>query len=337
MNKRVTLADLAEKTGLNVSTVSRALSRPERVNGATRQLVQKAAMEAGYTANIMARNLSRGTSDTILVLAPSFSGQAISQVFTQILLGICEEAEKLGQRVMLKQCLNQKISANDVLHYLRTGLADSALVVAAENWALPRDKRPDEKHLPVVSIMKDLTADGLTSVITQEANGFASVVDHLIHQGHRSFAYIAGPNNITHEEIRYRAVRNRLAMHGYANCLIRLEGGPFDMPSGAEAAHHFLNLRERPKAVICCSDALALGFLHAVQNQGLKVPQDVAVTGYDGMDYTAFTTPALTTVIQPNVEIGRAAVQALKDLKCGCVTTPQLLALSPTFIARQSS
>ncbi|MDT8871377.1 LacI family DNA-binding transcriptional regulator [Komagataeibacter rhaeticus] len=78
MAKRVTLADLAEQTGLNISTISRALSRPDRVSTETRRLVEKVASQLGYATNIAARNLSRGTSDTILVLAPSFEGQAIS-------------------------------------------------------------------------------------------------------------------------------------------------------------------------------------------------------------------------------------------------------------------
>ncbi|WP_395494641.1 LacI family DNA-binding transcriptional regulator [Acetobacter sp. KSO5] len=337
MNKRITLADLAEKTGLNVSTVSRALSRPNRVSTETRQLVQKVATELGYAVNIVARNLSRGTSDTILVLAPSFSGQAISPVFTQILLGVCEEATSLGLRVMLQQCLDQTLSANDVIQSLRAGVADSALIVAAQNWMPSLDREPDEESLPVVSIMKDLTAEGLTSVTTQEADGFVAIVDHLLRRGHKRFAYIAGPKEIKHEEIRYRAVCDRLTAHGYTDNLVRLEGGQFDMPSGVRAAERFLELPERPSAVICCSDALALGFLHVVQGRGLRVPDDVAVTGYDGMDYTGFTTPALTTVAQPTVEIGRVAVQALADLKCGRITRPRLVSLSPTFIPRQSS
>jgi len=335
--KRVTLADLAEQTGLNISTISRALSRPDRVSTETRRLVEKVASQLGYATNIAARNLSRGTSDTILVLAPSFEGQAISPVFTQILLGVCEEAKSLGLNVMLQQCLGQTVSASDVIRHLQTGVADSVLLVAVENWLPPTDGHAGETILPVVSIFLDLTASGLTSVMTQEADGYVAIVDHLVARGHRQFAFVSGPEGMHHEQVRYNAVRHRLSQLGLDRKLVRLEGGPFDMPSGQKAAESFLALKNRPSAVICCSDALALGFMHAILDSGLRVPDDVAIAGFDGMDYTAFTTPSLTTVIQPTLEIGRVAVQVLTDLHNGRITTPRLVALAPSFVIRQST
>ncbi|GCE78823.1 LacI family DNA-binding transcriptional regulator [Komagataeibacter oboediens] len=337
MTKRVTLADLAEQTGLNISTISRALSRPDRVSNETRRLVEKVAAQLGYETNVAARNLSRGTSDTILVLASSFSGQAISPVFTQILLGVCEEAKALGLNVMLRQYLGQSISASDVMRYLQAGVADSVLLVASEQWEPPVGRIPDQGMLPVVSIFKDLTSAGLASVMTQEVDGYVAIVDHLIERGHRHFAFVSGPEGIGHEHIRYNAVKNRLSTLGLGQKLIRLEGGPFDMPSGAKAAQTFLALKNRPTAAICCSDAQALGFLHTILESGLRVPDDVAIAGYDGMDYTAFTSPALTTVIQPMLEIGRVAVQVLADIHNGRITSPRLVALAPTFVIRQST
>ena len=337
MSKRVTLADLAEQTGLNISTVSRALSRPDRVSNETRRLVGKVAAQLGYETNVAARNLSRGRSDTILVVAASFAGQAISPVFTQTLLGVCEEAKSLGLNVMLQQCLGQAISARDVIRSLQAGVADSVLVVAAEKWLPPPQHNPDRGMLPVVSIFTDLTASGLTSVMTQEVDGYVAIVDHMVARGHHHFAFVSGPETITHEQIRYNAVKNRLSALGLGTNLIRLAGGPFDMASGAKAAQAFLALKKRPSAVICCSDAQALGFMHTVLESGLRVPQDVAIAGYDGMDYTAFTNPALTTVIQPMLELGRVAVQVLADLRSGRITTPRLVALAPTFVVRQST
>ncbi|ARW15304.1 LacI family DNA-binding transcriptional regulator [Komagataeibacter europaeus] len=337
MTKRITLADLAEQTGLNISTVSRALSRPDRVSNETRRLVEKVASQLGYETNVAARNLSRGTTDTILVLASSFSGQAISPVFTGILLGVCEEAKALGLNVMLRQYLEQTISASDVMRYLQAGVADSVLLVATEQWLPPAERSPDEGTLPVVSIFNDLTTSGLTSVMTQEVDGYVAIVDHLVERGHRHFAFVSGPAGIGHEHIRYNAVKSRLSTLGLGKKLVRLEGGPFDMASGTKAAQAFLALKKRPTAVICCSDGLALGFMHTVLGSGLRVPEDVAIAGYDGMDYTAFTSPSLTTVIQPTLEIGRVAVQVLADIHNGRITTPRLVALAPTFVARQST
>ena len=337
MTKRVTLADLAEQTGRNISTISRALSRPDRGSNETRRLVEKVASRLGYETNVAARNLSRGTSDTILVLAASFSGQAISPVFTKVLLGVCEEAKVLGLNVMLRQYVGHSIAISDVMRYLQAGVADSVLLVSSEQWQPPEDREADQRMLPVVSIFKDLTASGLTSVMTQEADGYVAIVDHMVERGHRHFAFVSGPEGIGHEHIRYNAVKNRLSTLGLGTKLIRLEGGPFDMESGARAARVFLALKNRPTAAICCSDAQALGFMHTVLENGLHVPHDVAIAGYDGMDYTAFTSPALTTVIQPMLEIGRVAVQVLTDIHNGRITTPRLVALAPSFVVRQST
>ncbi|MGY6769365.1 LacI family DNA-binding transcriptional regulator [Komagataeibacter sp. NFXK3] len=337
MTKRVTLADLAEQTGLNISTISRALSRPDRVSNETRRLVEKVASQLGYETNVAARNLSRGTTDTILVLAASFSGQVISPVFTGIMLGVCEEAKALGLNVMLRQYLGQAISASDVMRYLQAGVADSVLLVAPEQWLPPAERSPDQDMLPVVSIFNDLTMAGITSVMTQEVDGYVAIVDHMVERGHRHFAFVSGPEGSGHEQIRYNAVKSRLSTLGLGKKLVRLEGGPFDMASGTKAAQAFLALKKRPTAVICCSDGLALGFMHTILGSGLRVPEDVAIAGYDGMDYTAFTSPALTTVIQPTLEIGRVAVQALADIHNGRITTPRLVALAPTFVVRQST
>ena len=223
------------------------------------------------------------------------------------------------------------------MRFLRTGMVDGVLLVATEKWELPPGELLDEAPLPVVSILRDLTPSGLVSVVAQEKVGFEQIVDHLAARGHRRFAFVSGPPETTHEHIRYQATRDRLKQLGLLSGFVRLEGGPFDLQSGAKAAEIFLGLKSRPTAVICCSDSLALGFLHAVRAAGLMVPEDVAITGYDGLDYTAFTTPSLTTSFQPSVEMGRVVVQILSDIWQSRITTPRTVALAPSLLTRQST
>lgn len=335
--QRVTLADIARKTGLNLSTVSRALSRPGRVSEDTRRQVERAAADLGYAANIVARNLSRGTSDTIMVMAPNFADQAISPVFTEILLGVCNEADVLGFNVMIQRHPRPCIPTADVVKYLQSGIVDGVLLLATNRWDLTRKLWPGAQPPAVVSLMQDMTGFGLTSVTAQEAEGFSHLVAYLLKRGYRSFAYVSGPEETSHEPVRRRAVEEYLARNGLADQLVRLEGGPFDMASGARAGQAYLALPNRPRAVICCSDALAVGFMRSMIEAGLSVPDDVAVAGYDGLDYTAFVTPPLTTVSQPSEEIGRAAMQALADLLRGRSSSTRLITLSPELVVRNSA
>ncbi|NHN85068.1 LacI family DNA-binding transcriptional regulator [Acetobacter musti] len=337
MAQRITLADLAEKTGLNISTVSRALTRPGRVSAETRRLVEKVAADLGYMGNIAARNLSRGTTETIMVLAPNFTGQAISPVFTEVLLGVCDEAESLGLSVMIHSHTGQPIPTADVMRFLHNHTVDGILLIATEKWDRAVAGHKDGPAPPVISVMHDLTSEGLSSVVAQEEEGFVAVVDHLAGLGHRSFAYIAGLPGVYHEVRRYAAVRDRLTALGLQDGLVPIEGGPFDLASGFAAAGRFLALDQRPTAAICCCDALAIGFMQGVRQAGLSVPDDVAVAGYDGLDYTAFITPALTTAVQPSAEIGRAGVRMLDDFLKGRITAPRLVSLAPRLAVRESA
>jgi len=334
--RRVTLSDLACQTGLNVSTVSRALANPSRVNPKTRRLVEKAAAESGYTAHLAARSLSRGATDTIMVLAPSFHGQPISPVFTETLRGICEETQNSGLSVIIQQHVAQPIPPDIVLRHLRSGMIDGVLLFASDIWSLPEDDGRATPP-PVVSVMHDLSPKGLSSITVREDLGFASIVDHLLERGHRTFAYVSGPEGNFHDTIRRRAVIERLAVHGLHEALTILPGGPFNLASGAFAAEHFLALPRRPGAAICASDALAVGFMHTVQQAGLRIPDNIAVAGFDGLEYGAFMNPALTTMEQPVAEIGRLATRLLQNVIAGRISEPQLVSLPPKMVVRAST
>ncbi|AFW02629.1 transcriptional regulator [Gluconobacter oxydans] len=337
MIRRATLADVARKTGLNASTVSRALSRPERVNDETRRRVEQVAAELGYSPNIMARNLSRGVINTILVMAPNFADQALLPVFTDVLLGICNEAEAQGFNVMIQHHSASTIPPEDVVKVLNGGMIGGVILMATDHWKAVPEIGSGTQPPPIVSIMVDMTHLGLTSVVAQEAEGFSEMVDYLVRRGYMSFAYVSGPKGATHEKIRCRSVMTQLTTHGLGDRLIRLEGGPFDMASGARAAKAYLALHERPRAIICSSDALAVGFMHGIIAAGLSVPEDVAIVGYDGLDYSAFVTPTLTTMSQPSTEIGRSAMRSLADLILGQASTAQLIALRPKLLVRDSA
>lgn len=335
---RVTLADIARLTGLNLSTVSRALSRPGRVNAETRQRVEDAASQLGYATNLAARSLSRGRAETLMVMLSGLAGQAISPVLTEVLRGVSAEATAQGYGVFMQSLPDDEVRLADVAHLVRNGMVDGALLlIPVEDHPAPEDLL-SVSGLPVVATLHDQTRLGFPSVIAQEAEGFRMLVDHLLIRGHRRFGFLGGPERVDHDVIRFDAVRAHLAARGLAGSCVRLEGGPFDMAAGRRAAQRFTGLAGRPTAVLACSDTLALGFMRGVMEAGLRVPQDVAVTGYDGLDYGEFSTPSLTTLRQPSAEIGRMGTRLLIERCMGRGSAdPQHIALPTELVLREST
>jgi LacI family transcriptional regulator, repressor for deo operon, udp, cdd, tsx, nupC, and nupG len=335
---RVTLADIAARTGLNISTISRALTKPDRVNAQTRKLVLKAAEQLGYTTNLAARSLSRGRSEMIMAIMPSFPGRPISPVLIEALRGVCDEARARNYGVIVKPVDQADVPAEELMDLALNGMVDGVLLFSAlRNKVTPTRLRvPSGTH--VISVFHDLLAIGLSSVVAREQAGFYEMTDYLIRQGHRRFAYLGGPPGLAHELFRFAGVQQRLAEEGSHATCHKLKGGAFDMETGLKAADQFLALRDRPSAVLCCCDGLALGFMRGVLKAGLKVPGDVAITGYDGLEEGKYATPALTTVSQPSVEIGRVATRMLIErCESQAPATPQLVALNTTLVERESA
>ncbi|WP_342629311.1 LacI family DNA-binding transcriptional regulator [Nguyenibacter vanlangensis] len=335
---KITLADLAARTGLNISTVSRALSKPERVSAETRKLVRRAAEQLGYATNLAARSLSRGRADMFMVVLSNFPGQPISPVLTEALRGVFDEAAQRGYGVIIKRVEYAELAVEELMDLALNGMVDGVLMLAPARSARTVRRIRPPAHIPVVSVMHDMVAGGISSVVALEQAGFYGLTDYLLRKGHRHFAFLSGLVDTTHEKLRFEGVMQRLAEEGMADACDLLPGGAFDMESGLKAVPHFLSLENRPTAVICCSDALALGFIRGALKAGLRIPQDVAVSGYDGLEQGEYSTPTLTTLIQPSAEIGRLATRLLID-RCQQhqATPPQLVALGTMLAERESA
>jgi DNA-binding LacI/PurR family transcriptional regulator len=307
----VTMRDVANATGVSQSTVSRVLSgAPTAVPIAaqTRERVIAAAQELGYRPNPLARGL-RGLQTMLLgvivreITDPFFSG-AIEAVSI--------EASRRGYNVVLGHAHGRADEAIALWGVLEARHCDAILLLGdmSDQPRLIEDLQ--RAQVPVVALWQGSQPAGIASVSVDNRVGIRTVLDHLVGLGHRRIAFVAGRRlgDILEREQAYLEYLDELGeprREGY------LQYAPNDPTGGVVAMHALMGLPERPTAVIASTDVLAIGLLHAAHERGVRVPDDVSISGFDDIPFAEFAVPALTTVRMPTREMVAAAVRMVID------------------------
>ncbi|MBB4252530.1 LacI family DNA-binding transcriptional regulator [Rhizobium sp. BK008] len=310
------MADVARLAGVAISTVSRALANPGRVNEKTRAKINAAARQLGYTPNAMARGLRVGKSNVIMIILPGSLYYGVSQIIPQVLQSINKSLIQGGYNLMIANLDRDEISERHILDLAFGGSVRGAIILSSK---LPEvDGRSlANSGLPIVSMLLDMSDAGLQSVVTNDREAVRDVTAELIRLGHRRFFYLAGPEGNYHDVERYAGVLEALEAAGLSDELVRRSGGHLDYQHGfdigVQAADDFAQLTEKPTAVIATSDDMAISFVSCIQRGGLSIPGDLSVVSFDGSPVCEFSSPPLSTIEQPVEEMGRAAVDLLLD------------------------
>ncbi|MFT3762967.1 MAG: LacI family DNA-binding transcriptional regulator [Pseudoxanthomonas sp.] len=302
-----TIYDIAKQAGVSAGTVSRALSRPEKVLPATRKRIEQAAAELGYVPNAAARTLKTQRSGKILVTVPDIA----NPFFAQILQGAEEAAQAAGYAVLLGDTQHQPEREERYAQMLRRNEADGLIVLGHR---LPPTARKIVKQLgvtaPVVNGCEFDPALGIPSVHIDNAAAARAAMEHLYGLGHKRIAVVGGPpENPLHQQ-RLEGVRAAARSRGRLR-LLTIAPGDFSVESGHAAAKKLLGNAPAPTAAFCFSDQMALGVLAACRDLGVRVPEDFSVVGFDDLASSRYLTPPLTTISQPMREIGIRAVKLL--------------------------
>lgn len=334
--KTPTIQDVARSAGVSTATVSRALSRPERVSDATRQRVDAAIRVTGYTLNQAGRSLRQHTARTILVALPDIR----NPFFSSILDAVEREAASRGFGVLV---LNLHLGGRTVqrLHdFLRSNRADGLLLL---DGSLDIDQlRPLSAPpfaIPLVLACEDIPQSGLPSVLTDNARAAQRATQHLIELGHRRIGHILGPEaNVVARE-RLAGFQAALAQAGLPLVPDWLFKGSFEMDSGFAVAARYMALAIRPTAVFAANDESAIGFLSGLREHGVHCPNDVSVVGFDDLAVAAHYQPPLTTMRQPREAMGRMAAEALIDLieRPDSLRAPLKIVLNSELVVRGST
>ncbi|MEV8566202.1 LacI family DNA-binding transcriptional regulator [Streptomyces sp. NPDC051322] len=329
------IKDVAREAGVSVGTVSNVINRPETVSEVTRERVQSVIRRLGYVRSESARQLRAGHSRIMALLVLDMG----NPFFVDVVRGAESSARSAGLGVMV--CNSGQSPAEEATYLslfmeqrVRGVLLSPADTTGANLESLRR------QNIPFVLVDRVGDEDGECSVSVDDTVGGALAARHLIGAGHRTIAYISGPPHLQQVKDRRDGMLLALAEAGLpAEALLEIPADRLDVAAGRDAGSRLLGLSPRPTAVFCANDLLALGVLQVVYAAGLAVPQDLAIVGYDDIEFAAAAAVPLTSVRQPAVAMGRMAADLLLE-EVGPDARDhrhQRVVLQPELVVRESS
>lgn len=322
--RSATIRDVAARVGVSVATVSRVFNSTAPVREIVRQRVLAAAQELNYVPHAGARSLSTRSTATIGVVLPDLHGE----FFSEVIRGIDLSARQAGFHILVSGSHADRAEMRAVLAALR-GRVDGLIVMSPD--LEPGTLVSDIPHgLPIVVL--NSAVDGWPSITIDNYGGARGVATHLVALGHRRIAFVGGPSQNIDAGERRRGYRAGMRTAG----LDPLEfEGRFTEESGHEAARSILEYTSRPTAVFAANDAMAIGALSAFREAGVRVPDDIALVGFDDVPIARYLAPPLSTVAVPIAELGRAGFELLHALTQS-VSPPPTRKLKTTLIVRES-
>jgi LacI family repressor for deo operon, udp, cdd, tsx, nupC, and nupG len=326
--------DVAKRAGVSTATVSRALSRPDLVSPETRRTVLRAIKHLSYTPNSAAKHLRTRRSGKFLVTVPDIS----NPFFSLILQGIEDEAHRKGYAVLVGDTQHDpKREARYVMMLLRQeadGLIFLGHRLPKPAAALVRSMAP--RYAPVVNGCEFSPRLGVPSVHIDNATAAADAMDHLYRLGHRRIGIVTGPLVSPLSRDRLAGATARARAERAERDLVVVQGD-FSIAAGAAGAERLLNRPQRPTAVFCFNDEMAIGVIEIARQRGVRVPRDLSVIGFDDIRFARHLDPPLTTIAQPMREIGEGTVRMLVDILAGRPIAPVSVTLPHTLVVRSST
>ncbi|GAA2297574.1 LacI family transcriptional regulator [Streptomyces kunmingensis] len=303
----VGIKDVAHEAGVSVGTVSNVLNQPHRVSEPTRRHVQQVIARLGYVRSEYARQLRAGHSRIMALLVLDMG----NPFFVDVARGAERAARDAGLGVMVCNSAQSAAEEAEYLSLFAEQRVRGALITPADpSGATLRDFR---RHgIPYVVVDRVAGDEEGCSVSVDDVSGGALAIRHLVAGGHRSLAFVSGPAHLKQVQDRREGALKALAEAGLSEELLReLPTERLDVAAGRDAGARLLGLAQRPTAVFCANDLLALGVLQALYAAGVKVPDDMSIVGYDDIEFAAAATVPLTSVRQPALTLGTIAAQLL--------------------------
>lgn len=310
VSESASVVDVAARAGVSLGTVSNVLNHPHRVTPATRDRVLQAIQELGFVRNEAARQLRAGRSRTIGLVVLDVG----NPFFTDLAAGVEATAGKAGLSVVLCNSNDDDERERHYLGLLQEQRAYGILItpVGVKNPAIDAVRL---SGTPVVLVDRGSNRRQCSVSVNDQVGGDLAVA-HLISQGHKRIGFVGGPLAINQVSERLLGAREALRAGGLRkDALVVVETPRLDVAAGRAAGAEIAAMaaRRRPSAVFCANDLLALGFLQEMTRRQVAVPEDMAIVGYDDIEFAGAAAVPLTSVRQPRAQLGRAAMELLLE------------------------
>jgi LacI family transcriptional regulator len=332
----VSIREVAAQAGVSVGTVSNVLNRPDIVAETTRIRVQDAIKDLGFIRNESARQLRAGRSRTIGLVVLDVA----NPFFTDVARGVEDEASELGLAVILCNTDDEPAKEAQYLALLEEHRVQGILItpVSASDERLAVLQR---RGTPVVLVDSQSPAGDQCSVSVNDVHGGELAVAHLLDIGHDRLGFIGGPTSLRQVADRHQGALRPLDRAGRDPDSLSMIATPaLNVPAGRTAGAQLADLpaATRPTAVFCSNDLLAMGLLQEMTARRIRVPEDLAIVGYDDIDFAAAAAVPLSSVRQPRNLLGRTAARLLLDEAIDPATHQhRQVVFEPDLIIRQSS
>lgn len=331
----VSVKDVAALAGVSLGTVSNVLNRPNRVSASTRAKVEAAMSQLGFVRNESARQLRAGRSSALAYVMLDAS----NPFFTDVARGIEEAAEAAD--LSLFSCNSDNRADREIayLNRLEQQRVQGILITPVNPDGAALDELP-RRGTPVVIVDRTRSANTHCSVAVDDVLGGELAVTHLLELGHQRIAYIGGPDSLGQVRDRRRGAQKAIAETGIdPNNLVDLSTTALTVAEGRNAGERLAGLPSatRPTAAFCANDLLALGLLQQCVSLRMNVPDDLAIVGYDDIEFAAAAAVPLTSVRQPRAQLGRAAAELLLQETSDPNHQHQQVVFTPELVVRTST
>jgi len=329
--RTTTIKDIAKRTSLSYATVSRALNHKYGVRASTRERVIAAAREMNYRPNAIARGLITRRTKTIGIVIPDLR----NPFFPEVAAGIETAAEELGYSVLLGSSDWSGQREDRYLDLLIERRVDGIILAPVSRSAsrYPNALPADLPAVYVSSVPEEVTAG---YVVIDNERGGSIATEHLISRGYLPVAFLGAQSGSDTGKMRRRGYRQALEAAGEPYEPSRVLLGPFTREGAAGLIRAAVAEKRVPRAVFCENDNLAISVIQALMDAGYRVPEDVAVIGFDDISWAGLHSVELTTIAQPIHEMGRRAFSMLRNMiENG--SEPEAVVLEPRLVVRRTT
>jgi LacI family transcriptional regulator len=327
-----TLAELAEKLSLSTATVSRALNDQPGVGAKTRERVIAAAAELGFAPHSGARTLATTRTENIgfvLYAKPVAS----DPFYSRIVQGVERECARRGYHLFLSALEAEQVAQPQSFSLVQSRRVDG-LILAGPDIPARFVLALHARRLPIVLVDNALNETPIDAVLSDDSDGAYAATQHLIGHGYHTIACISGPQSWVSSRERTAGYRRALLEAGMAPYVLTMDETTHE--SGHTAMTQLLARAAPPQAILAINDAIALGVIHAVEATGRRVPDDIAVIGFDDLAWAALHRPALTTIHIYKEQMGRLAAGRLFDILAEPSSEPVRSLVNTRLVIRRS-
>jgi|GEM_PF-2822534 len=318
------IKQVAQRANLSVSCVSKYLKNPNSVLQSSREKIEAAISEFNYVPSTLARSLRTKRTGIVKIISHSITNPFFAELF-ELLRKRLDEKGYIAVLQIIESMESLVFSQGDFVQ------ADGMILCFSENDEIFTSlKNAAPKDYPIVCMHGHKPIENFSTIILDVRKGARLVTDYLISLGCRNFAYVGGPIQSSISVLKFKGFTEAIASAPNTVSCLSVVHGTYDLKSGYHAAKELLAYHNRPDAIVCENDALAAGVIHCLNENGISIPHEIHVTGYDNIPLAEIFIPPLTSVAIPSEELCSAACKELiaqlnKEKSIDHCYTPELI------------